>query len=151
MVQVPQDQVTPNDLIVWYQMQQDLAKLKQAEMQMRQRIFKFYFPEPKEGTNTHLLPDEYQLKGVHVITREVDQGAYLSMNAKDPADNRSQFEKQLINGDELVEWKPSLKTSLYRELTAEQQQFFDRCLVVKAGSPSLKIEPPSKKKSKAST
>lgn len=149
MVQVPQDQVTVNDLTVWFTMQEELKKLKASEMMLRKRIFGHYFPDPKEGTNTFVLPDDYQLKGKHTIQRDVDQGAYLAMNAKDPQSEKSQFEMQGINGDALVEWKPSLKLSLYRELTAEQQQFFDRCLLVKPGSPALEITPPAKKRGKA--
>lgn len=138
---IPPDVVTQEDVAQWYKTKQELDALKFKEHTMRIRIMRFYFTEPKEGTNTYLLPDQYQLKGTHVINREVDPGALDA--------NRLRYQRAGINVDALVEYKPSLKIREYRTLTEEQRKLFDESLVIKEGSPQLKIDPPSKRVSKA--
>lgn len=134
----PQPGVTTEELSQWFTVQDQLKKLKVSEMLMRKRIFGFFFPSPKEGTNTVPLPDSYVLKGGYPITREVDVGAFTAV--------KEEMTKLGVNADMLVEWKPSLKVAVYRELTDEQQKMFDRCLIIKPGSPSLAIELPAKAK-----
>lgn len=134
---IPDNPVTPETLVTWYNQVTQLAKLKASEMLLRKKIFTFFFKEPKEGTNTHIMPDGFQLKGDHVINRKVDEPLYRTMI--------DEFVANGINPHELVRYKPELNTTAYRELTAEQQHLFDQCLIVSDGSPSLKITPPSKK------
>ena len=120
----------------WYVMVGQLKKLKDAEMTARKRIFAWFFPEPKEGTNTAPLPDQWVIKGKYPIARDLDIGAFNAL--------RPQMEKLGVNIDTLVEYKPALKVAVYRELTEEQQKMFDRCLIIKPGSPGLEIELPAK-------
>jgi hypothetical protein len=140
MTEIPANPVTMQDLTLWFQLQDQLKKLKTQEMLLRQKIFKTCFPEPKEGTNTYSLDDGFgsALKGTHVINREVDPGALQAL--------RPEFVKANINADALVQFKPSLKVKEYRELTAEQNHLFDQCLIIKPGSPSLEIIQPKKRK-----
>lgn len=142
MVQLPENNVTEADLHQWFYLQDELKKLKAKEMLLRSKIFKFYFPEPKEGTNNFTMPDGYVLKGKHTISRDVDIGALQAL--------RQSFIDAGINSDEIVKWSPGLKIKEYRELTAEQARLFDQCLIVKPGSPALEIVLPAKAK-KAST
>jgi hypothetical protein len=132
----PKPKVTQEQMNQWYNMTQELKKLKASEMLLRKMIFGDYFAEPKEGTNTAPLDAGWVLKGVHKIDREVDIGALSVM--------KFELEKMGIRADVLVEYKPSLKVKEYRELTEEQQKLFDRCLIIKPGSPSLSIELPAK-------
>lgn len=141
MAQIPDNPVTLQDLTVWFQMVEQLNKLKATEMLMRKRIFNAYFPDPKEGTNTFLLPDGYQLKGVHVVNRKVDEPALTVLT---PA-----FQEKQLKLDDLIQRKPTLSVSAYRELTDEERTLFDQALIIDIGSPSLKIEDPPKKKVKA--
>jgi hypothetical protein len=138
MAEIPDNPVTPATLAEWYTKVAQLAKLKASEMLLRQKIFKHYFKEPKEGANTFVMPDGYQLKGDRVVNRKVDEPLYKSM--------MDEFIGKGINPHELVRYKPELNTAAYRQLTAEQQNFFDQCLIVTDGSPSLKIAPPAKPK-----
>jgi len=138
MAQIPENNVTDADLAEWYRLQDQLKKVKAAEMLLRTKIFKGFFPNPQEGTNNHNLPDGYVLKGKHTINREVDPGAFQAM--------REQFAQAGIHPDSLVQWKPSLKLGDYRELTAEQMHLFDQCLIIKPGSPALEIVLPAKAK-----
>ncbi len=77
MVDLEQVQaVTPAELAKWFLLKKQLSEVKTAEMLMRSRIFKFFFPTPEEGTNTHPLKDGTgaELKAVHSIDRKVDEG-----------------------------------------------------------------------------
>lgn len=138
MVAIPENKATEQDLQTWYVMQEQLRKLKDQEMALRKRIFKTYFPTPAEGTNKFDLPASYVLKGTYPIDRKVDVAA-LKAGAQ-------LFAEKLIRVDLLVEWDPKLSISQYRKLTAEQIAVFDRCLIVKPGSPALEIVLPAKAK-----
>lgn len=135
MVALPENQVTQDDLTAWYQMQDQLKKLRAAEMLLRKKIFAAYFPEPKEGVNSVPLAAGWVMKGDYKIDRSIDEGALGAM--------RPLFAEHKISVDSLVKYKPELVTRNYRTLTEEQRQLFDRALVVKPGSPSLEIVLPA--------
>lgn len=137
MVQVPADVVeNPNqELVLWYQMREQLSKLKTAESLLRKRLFGHFFPTPTEGTNNYTLPDGFVLKAKHTIIRDIDEPAFLALKPK--------FEENGINADVLVRRKPELCVTPYRELTAEQMHLFDQCLIIKPGSPQMEIAKPA--------
>ena len=137
MVEIPENEVTQADLAEWYKMQEEMKKLRAREMILRQKIFKFYFPNPNEGTNNHNMPDGYVLKGKHTINRDVDPGAFQVL--------RKTFEEAGIHPDALVQYKPSLVKREYNTLTEEQKRLFDQALIVKPGSPALEIVLPKRR------
>jgi hypothetical protein len=51
MTPIPENTVTQADMDEWYALQKQLAAVKSAEMLLRMKIFKHYFPAPVEGTN----------------------------------------------------------------------------------------------------
>lgn len=130
-MEIPQKTITQADVEEWYRLQDELRKVKTKEMLLRKKIFEACFPDPKEGTNSVELGDGYVLKGKHVINRSIDEGSLQAMS--------KELQEAGINTDELIEWKPSLKTREYRKLTAEQIHLFDQVLIVKDGSPGLEI------------
>ena len=130
-MEIPQKTITQADVEEWYRLQDELRKIKTKEMLLRRKIFEAVFPDPKEGTNSVELGDGYVLKGKHVINRSIDEGSLQAMS--------KELQEAGINTDELIEWKPSLKTREYRKLTAEQIHLFDQVLIVKDGSPGLEI------------
>jgi hypothetical protein len=138
MTNIPANTVSQEDLAEWYRLQEELKKIKASEMLLRQKIFAFYFPAPKEGTNDAPLDGGYVLKGKHTINREVDPGALGALKDK--------LLEAGIKADALVQYKPSLVLKKYRTLTEEQHQLFDQCLIVKPGSPALEIVSPAKAK-----
>lgn len=136
MTAIPQDAVTQADLDEWYRLQDQLKKIKASEMLLRTKIFKHLFPNPVEGTNNYPLAEGWVAKGKYTINREVDPGALGAYRPK--------LAEAGINADMLVQYKPSLVLGEYRKLTAEQQQLFDACLIIKPGSPALEIVLPAK-------
>lgn len=136
MTAIPANTVSPEELSEWYQVQEQLGKLKARELILRKRIFSAYFTAPKEGTNNYPLSDGWVLKGKYVINRDVDPGALDAL--REPLFNAG------IRVGELVQYKPSLVMSAYRGLTHEQQQLFDQALIVKEGTPALEIVLPKK-------
>jgi hypothetical protein len=138
MTLIPENTVTQADLAAWYEMQDKLKALKASEMLLRTKIFKHYFPVPKEGTNTAPLDNGWVIKGVYKISREPDPALLAAFAAS--------LREQGINPDTLVKYKPELITKTYRELTEEQVKLFDRVLVVKPSAPSLEIVLPAKAK-----
>lgn len=148
MVEIPANDCTPADLFEWYKVQEELKKVKAREMILRMKVFKAFFPMPKEGTNTVELdkhpilagtePTGFVLKGTSVISREVDDAATTAL--------LPELTKRKINVSDLIKRKPSLVVAEYRKLTEEEMQFFDQCLTIKPGSPSLEITLPAKRK-----
>lgn len=136
MPEIPPNTLGSTDLQDWFVMQDQMAKLRVNEMFLRKKIFAALFPDPREGTNSYELPDGYVVKGVHSITRDVDQGTLQSC--------AELLRNNGIRVDDLVTYKPSLAKANYNRLTEEQKQLFDQVLIVKPGSPSLEIVKPKK-------
>lgn len=137
MVQIPENEVSEQDLATWYAMQDQLSKLKIAEMLLRQKIFKAYFTAPTEGVNSAPLANGWVIKGTYKIDRKIDMAL---LTAFTPA-----LRENGINPDHLIKYEPSLVTKEYRQLTAEQEKLFDQVLIVKPGAPSLEIVMPKRK------
>lgn len=137
MAKLPENDVTTEDLVEWYTIKTKLSNLKTQEHFKRLRIFEFFFKNPKEGANNHLLDDGYCLKGKYVLNRTVDESALDKL--------REAMREQGINPDELFEYKPTLSKSKFNKLTDEQQSFVNQVLIVKPGSPQLEIVEPKRK------
>jgi hypothetical protein len=135
--------VTAQELAEWYHLSNDLKLMKAKESALRAKIFGFYFPNPKEGTNKFDLKDGTGavLKATHVINRSVEPGSLDALKAAMHQDG-SNLPKLCL--DELIRYKPELAVSEYRKLTAEEALVFDQCLIIKPGSPSLEITIPKK-------
>ncbi len=141
--------VTPKELADWFLLKRKLAEIKTAEILMRQRIFKFFFPTPEEGTNTHPLKDGTgaELKATHVIDRKVDEGELEALKAAleaAKADEKNNLHGLEISFEDLIVWKPELKVAAYRKLSEAQREVFDRVLVIKPGSPQMDIKIPKR-------
>jgi hypothetical protein len=150
MSAIPAPTVSAEDIAAWYKAKRELDALKAKEMLMRQHIFKAFFPTPKEGTNTVVLPDTYQLKGVHTINRKIVEEAMQALcyrpQLAEGVFGPSKLEQAGISPTTIIKWKPELAIGAYRELTEEQRHLVDQMLLIDAGSPQLKIEPPAKKR-----
>lgn len=121
----------------WYLLQDQLKKIREEEAALRAEIFAEAFPNPKEGTNKFDLGGGYQLTATLPITRKVDVAAYEAM--------KELLEENGINADKMVKWNPELEMKQYRCLTEEELHLVDQFLIIKDGSPQLKIVMPKGK------
>lgn len=135
-------------LAQWHTAKSDLSAAQAKEIMLRKQLFRHFFPDPKEGTNTFVLPDSYQIKGTHKINRKVDEAALRVLATPGPDNTPSRFQQAGISYDKLFKWEPDLVLKQYRELTAEQQQVADLCITSSEGTPQMTIAPPAAKGSK---
>ena len=134
-------------LMEWDAAKKALATAQAREILLRLEIFKHIFPDPKEGTNTFVLPSKWQVKGVYKINRSVDKVVLNTYRTIDPATGKTPLQLNNIS-DAIIKWTPDVNMTLYKELTKEQRQFFDNTLTIKEGTPGLSIEEPSKRGAK---
>lgn len=132
----PNAAVTQDDLTKWYELQKELAIVKDAEMKLRNKIFKGLFTDPREGVNKHPLAEGWILKADHKIDRKVEEALLSTLT---PA-----LREKGINPDSLVKWKPELVTAEYRKLTEEEMKLFDQVLTITPGTPSMEIVLPKR-------
>lgn len=137
--------VTAQDLTTWYQLQQELARVKAAEAMLRGRIAKHFFPAPTEGSrdNKHPLNDGTGaiLQMDHVVNRGVLEPELEAYKAACKEEG-SNLPKLPLN--KLIKWKPELSKSEYNKLTAEERKVCDTFLNIKDGSPQLEIKIPKR-------
>jgi hypothetical protein len=120
----------------WYIATNDLKPMKEAESELRKRIFAQAFPEPKEGTNKLPLADGYVLNSVYGYSRTVQEDVFGTIY--------NDMLEHDIPVDMLVKFKPELKVTIYKALNAEQKAIVDKCLVTKPSSPTLEIVKPKR-------
>lgn len=136
VVQTPVAIVTQADMDSWFLLQKQLEEIKQKEMELRKKIFAYYFAQPKEGTNTSPLSGGWVIKGEFKINRAVDLPLLTT--------HLEEFRKNKIPVKDLIRYKPELVTAEYRKLTDEQRKEFDSVLKISVGSPSLEIVLPKR-------
>lgn len=157
MTQLPEPVIDAAVLAEWFNKKAELARLKTLEMLLRTRIFRHFFPAPKEGTNTHVLEDQYQLKAVYSLTRKIQEEVMQALCARpqvgvnelgQPVYGKSKLEEAGVSPTSIIKWKPELSITAYRELTEEQRHLVDQMLLIEPGSPQLTITPPAKRRGK---
>ena len=136
MTEIPAKTCTMQEIVEWFNASEELKALKNKEMLLRKHVFDGTFVDPKEGTNSVPLPDNWVLKGKYTLNRNPDMDAFTQMA---PA-----LRDAGVSLETLIEWKPELKTSVYRDLSDEQRKLVDQCLVIKPGSPALEIVMPKR-------
>ncbi|AVJ51807.1 hypothetical protein Vid5_gp52 [Pantoea phage vB_PagS_Vid5] len=130
MVQVPEDKVTMEDLVAWYNLKQELQSVQARERAMRDRITRHFFPTITEGTNKTIFEGS-EIKAVQSYTRDIDPAVYAAVT-KDLYDLG-------VDTSELVSFKPSLVTAAYRKLQGNALAIFNQCVSTKPGSVQLTI------------
>lgn len=158
MSQLPQDLLTAQEVFEWYEVTEQLAKLKQKEGLLRQRVWRHLVPLPEEGTNTVELANNpifqgvdtggFVFKGQHKINRDIDEGALTTLGPVFAARTVDGKPAPLPVG-KLVKWSPELVLREYRKLTVEEMQEFDQVLIIKPGSPQCEIVLPAALKKKS--
>jgi len=87
-----------------------------------------------EGTQYAELPEGWKLKRTISYSRVVDGKAVMHL--------RAALAEHHVSVDSLIDWKPSLVTKQYRELTAEARAIIDTCITTTPGLPTLDLVPP---------
>lgn len=128
------EKATNEDIMEWIGVKKDLAKVKAKEAMLRQKIIKTFFTAPKEGTNNFDLGNNYGLKFVHKLQRDVDDAMLTNLLPS--------LREKGIDVDQLIERKPSLKIKNWRELDEEQHKIFDQCVTTKPASGTLEFIKP---------
>lgn len=136
VINTPVAIITQADMDKWYNLQKQLEQIKAEEMDLRKKIFAYYFTQPKEGTNTVPLDAGWVIKGMYKINRTVD----LPLLTAHMADLR----KKKINVEALIKYTPELVTAEYRKLDEKQRKEIDAVLKISVGSPSLEIVLPKR-------
>lgn len=144
-------EVTPEDLIPeeitnpetlaklneWRQANDYVQQVKpwlEKERELRKEVAALLVDYPIEGTNYVPLPAGWSIKLTHKLSRKVDEAA-LSASLES-------LREAGLNPMALLEYKPSLRTKLYKGLTPEQRNEFDSILVISEASPTLELLPP---------
>lgn len=122
----------------WDEKAQRLAILKAEEMDLRLKLFAGAFPNAKEGTNRHKLPDGRELVGKYNITRKIDEAALTTIL---PA----MIKAGVANADRLVRFKPELAKSEWNTLSDENKLLFSPAIIANPGSPAFEIVQPKVK------
>lgn len=134
MILTPDQQAA---LATWYQAQQAAEAAKTViarEQKLRKELCAALNLSTDEGTRREELPDGWALKYKTPYVRKIDARLVQTL--------RAPLEAMHVSIDTLVEWKPSLVTDTYRELTAEARAVFDACLTTTAGAPTVELVPP---------
>ncbi len=124
-------------LAAWYAAAQAAEQAKlviEAEQKARKACFAALGLPTEEGQQAEELAGGWTLKYKTPFVRKIDARVVESL--------RAPLKTLHVSLDRLIEWKPSLVTKEYRELTAEAKAIFDACLTTTAGMPTLELVAP---------
>ena len=122
----------------WEVTKELLDRVKELELDLRLKLFAGAFPNPKEGTNTHKLPDGRELKGQHVVSRNIDEAAL-------PAVLDQLRNIGVANTDALVRYKPELAKREWNSLSDENKLVFSAAVVSRPGTPQFDVVTPKRR------
>jgi len=151
----PYDAMDQDTLLMTHkQMQDDIAALKEKEMELRKYIVAREFPKKQEGTNTKELGEGYKLKAVIKYNYNLADNDTVEkcLDHISALGNEGPF-----IADRLVSWKPSFLKTEYNDLLERKSKgderaikilsIVDEMLTITEGAPTLDIvEPKGKKK-----
>jgi hypothetical protein len=145
------DDLSQDELLVqWNILKGKIETIKNEEMELRKYIVSRAFPEKHEGTNTKELGQGYQLKAGVKFNYSLDNDnkkINAALDAIVKCGNQGAF-----IAERLVNWKPSLSLSEYRELQDDESdtgkqilRHINSVLTIKEAAPTLEIKVPKSK------
>ncbi len=152
------------DLASWYQKSAALKDLRAEEMELRNKVIQYFFPNGlKEGTNDCEMPEGWKLKVTGVITRKVNVETIPAITQELMQAQEHLPEEEQVDISEFIKYKPELSITPYRKLIesikitsgATQDHYkkllsiFDQVLTITDGSPQVELTEPKKPKAKA--
>lgn len=147
---------TDRDVEEWRLADEAMRKAKDTEINLRLPLARWYFQNPREGTNNHTLENNFVLKMKHTIRRKVDE-ALLALFRKperlegedESVEPKSKLERAGVDFATIFKAEYSLVVGEYRKLTEDQRKVVDQILIISDDStPGLEYAPPAKRKQK---
>ena len=118
----------------------EAKRILEEEREARKKVIGMFFPKPKEGTQRFDLPQEWKLKFVNKIKRDVDKAALPSVTTR--------LREQGYLPELMFTWEPKLKIDAYRNLVTDGKKILEDALVISQQTGSLELEPPKEPKEK---
>lgn len=113
--------IVVDKLIEWQQISEQLAALRNKELELRKEIFAESFQSPREGVNKFPLANDFGLVATYKLTRRIK-------------------DEQPLKDMGLLKYKPELDLKKYRDLSDEQRRVVDASLVISPATPTLEIK-----------
>lgn len=127
----------------WHNLQAELNRIKELEMQARQRVISMLYKRENVGsTQTLELGAGYKLKmkvPLHYGFKKesfLNDSIVLALQKIDAMSNRE------MPTDELVRWKPELSVRVYKTLPDKYRDIIDDVIISNEGAPSLELVEP---------
>lgn len=124
------------ELLKLEELNEQIARLKVEEMELRKKLFGEMVPNPVEGTNTVPLANGYVIKWKFPINRTVDKAALPTV--------REMLKAKGVNMDDLIRMKPELSVSEYKKASSDTVKILSLAVTEKPGSPSYEIVLPKR-------
>lgn len=152
------------NLALWYQKSATLKALRDEEMELRNKVTQYFFPDGlSEGVNDCEMPEGWKLKVTGVINRKVNVETIPAITAEFAEAQKHLPEEEQVDISEFIKYKPEIAISSYKgliknvQLTSGQTQehfkklltIFDQVLTITDGSPQVELIEPKKPKAKA--
>jgi hypothetical protein len=150
----PLDALDRDQLLVrWQSLKDELAKVKEAEMELRKYIISRAFPNPDEGMNTLELGAGYQLKAAVKFNYRLEDNKKVEegLTRIEQIGNQGKF-----IADRLVSWTPNFLLIEYRVLETEAKEgsqeakqilaIVNDFLIISEAAPELSIKESKEKK-----
>lgn len=117
----------------WYAVQEELARLKQKESELRKAVYESLDVDPSVSGTTN-----YRLSDLHKITVTIPTS--ISVDPNGFRDNYQMLKQRGLIGDtSVIKMKPDVSVTAYKHMSDADKAQFGHLFKVKAGSPSVKI------------
>lgn len=130
-------------ILEWQLTDEQLTRVKQRELELRNEVIKTIFKNYKEtGVENFDLNQGYKLKATFKINYSLNNKDDAVDKALTKIENIGQYEKFVAA--KLIQWKPQLVLSEYKELSEECKKIIDEVITTSNGTPSLELVSPKK-------
>lgn len=124
------------ELLRLEELNEQIARLKAEEMELRKKMFGEMVPNPVEGTNTVPLANGYVIKWKFPINRTVDAATLPTV--------REMLTEKGVNLDDLIRMKPELSVTAYKKASSDTVKILSLAVTEKPGTPSYEIVLPKR-------
>lgn len=120
----------------WNVVQEQLAAIKEKEMELRKKIKEIVFPTYQQGVNSVDIAQGYVLKMTPSYTMKVDNDVLSSI--------KSQLIDEGVPVDEIFRYKAEVNTASYKKLNDASKLKLSQVITISEGACKLEIVKPKK-------